>query len=208
MGCRVLCRSLHLGCPVDFCELYLHTCMERGHAKGLHVRKQHRDKREQCRCELRSALHVLRFLFRWEALIGCMVLCSSLHWDFRICFPVGSNLYYFGRLLDAFWTPFGCLLDAFWIPGRLSNFNQFQDPKSTPDLLFWEPHFDTILAFLLPCWRSVFCCFFGCVIFWHFAILGSIRGPIWNAFWGAWEPWESSQNVEGSVISTLWKSFL
>ena len=41
----------------------------------------------------------------------------------------------FGRLLDAFWTPFGCLLDAFWIPGRLSNFNQFQDPK-TPRTTF------------------------------------------------------------------------
>jgi len=56
----VFCSSLHLGCSVVLCELYLHTCMERGHAKGLHVRKQHWDKREQSRCELRSALHVLR----------------------------------------------------------------------------------------------------------------------------------------------------
>ena len=35
MGCRVLCSSLHLGCSVDFCELYLYTCMERGHTKGF-----------------------------------------------------------------------------------------------------------------------------------------------------------------------------
>ena len=60
MGCRVLCRSLHLGCSVDFCELYLYTWMEHGHAQSLHVRKQQWEQREQPRCEVRSALHVLR----------------------------------------------------------------------------------------------------------------------------------------------------
>ena len=61
-GVQVLCRSLHLGCSVDSCELYLYTRMdmEREHANGLHVAKQHGDKREQPRCKLRSALHVLR----------------------------------------------------------------------------------------------------------------------------------------------------
>ena len=34
---QVLCRSLPLGCSVDFCELYLYTCMERGHAKGFMI---------------------------------------------------------------------------------------------------------------------------------------------------------------------------
>ena len=34
-GMQVLCRSLHLGCSVAFCELYLYTCMERGHIKGF-----------------------------------------------------------------------------------------------------------------------------------------------------------------------------
>ena len=60
MGCRVLCSSLHLGCSADFCELHLYTWMECAHVQSLHVREQHCDKREQPRCELRSALHVLR----------------------------------------------------------------------------------------------------------------------------------------------------
>ena len=102
----------------------------------------------------------------------------------------------FGSLLEAFWTPFGRLLDAFWIPGRLSNFNQFQGPKNTRKIFFWEPHFDTILALLPSCWRSVFCCFFGCAIFSHVAVPGAIWGPIWDAFWSTWELSKLALNVE------------
>ena len=63
--------------------------------------------------------------FGWEALLGCMVFCSSLRWDFRICIAVVWNLDNFavfgmvsGRHLGAFSVPFGCLLDAFWNQGR------------------------------------------------------------------------------------------
>ena len=187
MGCRVLCRSLHLGCSVDFCELYLHTCMERGHAKGLHVRKQHWDKREQSRCELRSALHVLRFLFRWEALI---FLCSSLHCVCVILIPVGSNLdafwTLFGHLLEAFWALFGCLLDPGTFQEPILIFNDFGNVSATKN----SSNLETILILLTTCWRFVFCRFFWCVIFWHFAVSGSILDPIWEAFWSASEHWK------------------
>ena len=182
-----LCSSLHLGCSVVFCELYLYTCMERGHAKGLHVRKQHWDKREQSRCELRSALHVLRFLFRWEALI---FLCSSLHCVCVILIPVGSNLdacwTLFGHLLEAFLTLFGCLLDPGTFQEPILIFNDFGNVFATKT----SSHFDTILVLLTTCWRFVFCRFFGCVIFCHFDVLGSIWGPILELFCGTWQPWK------------------
>ena len=43
----------------------------------------------------------------WGAPVGCLVLCSSLLWDFIILIPVGSNFDKFGCLLVAFWIPFG-----------------------------------------------------------------------------------------------------
>ena len=30
---------------------------------------------------------------------------------------------------------------------------------------------------------------------------------IWHVFWSAWEPWQWSQNSDGSTILTLWTSF-
>ena len=182
-GVQVLCRSLHLGCSVDSCELYLYTCIERRQAKGLHFRKQHGNKREQPRCELRSALHVLRFLFRWEALI---VLCSSLHCGCVILIPVGSNL-------DAFWTLFGHLLDAFWtLCGCLLDPGTFQEPILT---FFW---FLTISGtfFLTPFryfWRHFSDMLFAVFLASHFSNIFSFRvnfGSSLGAFLGSWEPWK------------------
>ena len=183
----VFCSSLHLGCSVVFCELYLYTCMERGHAKGLHVRKQHWDKREQSRCELRSALHVLRFVFRWEALI---FLCSSLHCVCVILIPVGSNFdafwMLFGHLLGAFLTLFGCLLDPGTFQEPILIFNDFGNVSATKQ----PSHLDTKSVFLTTCGRSFFCRFSGCAIFRFFSVLGSIWAPNWEAFWAAWESWK------------------
>ena len=43
------------------------------------------------RCANRHRAQII-ISFGWEALIRCMVLCSSLQWGFIICIPVGLNL--------------------------------------------------------------------------------------------------------------------
>ena len=91
----------------------------------------------------------------------------------------------FGCLLDAFWLSLGCLLGAFWMPfgildvpgvhfGEFVNFNDFWNVTGVKSKFL----FDTIWALSRTFRGSFFCQFFGCVIFSHFAVLGSIWGPI------------------------------
>ena len=92
----------------------------------------------------------------------------------------------FGCVLGAFWMAFGPL-DA---PGvhfcEFVNFSDFGNVWATKK----SSNLDTKSFLLVTFWWSVFCCVFGCAIFSHFAVLGFIQGPIWEAFWGAWEPWK------------------
>ena len=67
-------------------------------------------------------------------------------------------------------------------------------------------HFGTVADFLAVC----FYMFFDSLILniFTFVVNGWVHlGSVWLLFWSAWEPWQSSQNLDGSTILTLWTSF-
>ena len=110
---------------------------------------------------------------------------------------MGSNLYKFGRLLDAFWTRFGCLLDTFWMPfgardvpvgnfGIVENLYDFWSVTGVKGAPPFGPYFGTFDDLLAVCFLS---------LFWvrHFLTFCSFRfhlGPNLAAFCDAWEPWK------------------
>ena len=47
-----------------------------------------------------ATVPILLVVLSWDALIGCMARCSSLHWGFIILIPLGSNLEAFGSVVD------------------------------------------------------------------------------------------------------------
>ena len=80
-----------MGCSVAFCELYLYTCMERGHIKGFMILLQ-LGSSDRVQGSLQFfALGFKICVFQWNL----------------ICINVDAFLIPFGHLLDAFWTLFG-----------------------------------------------------------------------------------------------------
>ena len=123
-----------------------------------------------------------------------IALAIALLLELSIEFPM-HLLIAFGCLVEAFWV--GAFGEFFWTPGRLLGPFWAQDGKRAEQIELWPQfgrppgtQFETILVILMTCWRLVFCCFFGSAIFSHFAVPGSIWGPICDAFWGALEPWK------------------
>ena len=140
--------------------------------------------------------------------------------------PAPSTPHFRGRLLDGFVTSFEHLLDT--IARVLDALGSPCGPRRVKKnsalicamprcLAGLQTYFFRALILTPGARVSMIVRLFWMCAFRHFfryplcivlLVLETILETILHAFWKAREPWKSSQNVDGSMIFTLWTPFL